>query len=375
MNENTAKESLEQLNASVTTILKNLSGKELTVHTLAVALQELCPDIALEALTADCEEMLSGVRSGIKHVEQLLNMTDQELEGELPQYLGQMLQNLNGDQQHQYLILLYQVLRERAGYTVTKEEAIGISNTSNADLKRRVDDLLKLVQAEETNEIAQFLDESLKTVDEQHFARFGSLYTEEEKSWILAAAVYADSQKGQIEKIPAAFYGEVVSMSAGAAQSFHDSMLRRVIPTAVAALSVAAVCAVAVLCIKAVMSCGLTATVMQWARRMAGPSLFQQYKTIGFAVLLSAAAQAGKEIYDAVFEATATLTCRYIRDDARLQFSQAAEQYPALPEEIIVEPCPKRVHVPPSEEERTVSNEESNPFRHNLMESSFELSV
>ena len=354
MNENTAKESLEQLNASVTTILKNLSGKELTAHTLAVALQELCPDIALEALTADCEEMLSGVRSGIKHVEQLLNMTDQELEGELPQYLGQMLQNLNGDQQHQYLILLYQVLRERAGYTVTKEEAIGISNTSNADLKRRVDDLLKLVQAEETNEIAQFLDESLKTVDGQHFARFGSLYTEEEKSWILAAAVYADSQKGQLEKIPAAFYGEVVSMSAGAAQSFHNSMLRRVIPTAVAALSVA---------------------VMQWARRMAGPSLFQQYKALGFAVLCSAVVQTGKEIYDAVFEATATLTCRYIRDDARLQFSQAAEQYPALPKEMIVEPCPKQVHVPSSEENGTVGNEESDLFRNNLMENSFELSV
>lgn len=375
MNENTAKESLGQLNASVTTILQGLSGKELTVHSLAEALRELCPDMPLEALTVDCEEMLSGIRSGSERVEQLLNMTDQELEGELPRYLDRMLQNLSGDQQHQYLILLYQVLRERAGDTITKEEAIGISNTSNADLKRRVDDLLKLVQAEETNEIAQFLDESLETVDEQQFACLGSQYTEEEKSWILAAAVYADSQKGQIEKIPAAFYGEVVSMSAGATRSFHDSMLRRVIPTAVAALSVAAVCAVAVLCVKAVMSCGLTATAMQWARRMAGPSLFQQYKTIGIAVLFSAAAQAGKEIYDAVFEATATLTCRYIRDDARLQFSQAAEQYPALPEEMTVEPCPKQIHVPPSEEKRTVSNEESDPFRHNRMENSFELSV
>ena len=168
--------------------------------------------------------MLSGIRGGSERVEQLLNMTDQELEGELPQYLDRMLQNLSGDQQHQYLILLYQALRERAGYAVTKEEAIGISNTSNADLKRRVDDLLKLVQAEETSEIAQFLDESLETVDGQHFACLDSQYTEEEKSWILAAAVYADSQKWQIEKIPAALYGEVVSMSAGAAQSLFHAM-------------------------------------------------------------------------------------------------------------------------------------------------------
>lgn len=323
---------LNKIEQVINQILENLSGHSLSVETLAHAVSKLCINIPVEVLQQDCKELLEGIQSGSAYAEKLLEMSKEELEAHLPEYLKKELKEFSYNEQHQYLIILYQCLNEKMGRSITSDEAIRIANTTNDELHELVTALVKQVQIEVTDEIAEMLDDSSEDMGNKEKMLGNIPYTQEEYIWILSAAMYVARQKNSMEKIPAVLIGESIGASFVTGQSFRNCMLSKVIPTAVSALAVAATCALTYLCIKALVTHQLVLTVLEWAKahhvvNRANMKMFVKTGMImGTTTIIEPARNILETIWDTTFTATAALTCRFMKDESRENFQNDFEK-------------------------------------------------
>jgi len=315
-------QAIDSVNRTLEHIYSTLEGKTLNAQNLAAAISEFCSYISETDLIKDCEELLEGVKRGSSFAEGMLDMTDEEVEQVLPDKICKELAVMSADQQHQYLLLLYQMLGEKAGRRISQKEAICAANASNQILLEKVIQLVKVVQVDITAETAEVVQESMEQLQENQIGSLMQNYTEEENTWILAAAVYAQAQETQLEKIPAQIIGQNIGMSAVSMKSFRNSMLSEVIPAAVSALSVIAVCGLAIFCVHAVASSALFLTASTWLQQYVNLSILRCGLIYGMAVAAPKAVNLVDTIGDKMYMATAALTCRWMRDEVHAEFEQ-----------------------------------------------------
>lgn len=320
------KHELDGIEQLVRKIYQNLSGGAITEESLAMAVAELYPDVPVENLKNDCRDLINGIRSGSAYADKLLSLSEEELTKELPEFLANELKDLSEDQQHQYMIILYQFLCEKMDRAITKEEAIHIANTSNGELLKKIEYLLKHVQVELTCDTAEIVHQCMEQLQGQNVDAVGAQYTEEERTWVLAAAMYADTLQNDSQKVPATLIGEVVGMSVITGHAFRNCMCYKVIPGAVAALSVAATCVLAYFCIKAVVAHSLFTTLLAWAKTHYSVTMLRTFAMIGAAYAAEPAMGALQTIWDTTFTATAALTCRFAKTNSREVFMETSNQ-------------------------------------------------
>lgn len=302
------------LDQSMEQIYAGLDGKELSVETLAAALAQLCPDVSALELEQDCQSLLDGIHRGTEFAQNLLDMQEEELAKVFPDQIRNALGQMNPEQQHQYLIMLYQYLCQSAGKNISREEAITVANDSTEVLFRKICDLGQYTQAELTNETAEIFHETLQKAAIKPLPEGADRYTQEERMWVLSAAMYAQARENTPEKVPASLIGEVVGMSSSSAQAFRTKLLSEVIPAAVGVLSVIAVGTLVFLGVKALMGCSLFVSIMTWMTARVKPHILA---ALCAAYLLEPVTIAASEIYDTAYTATAAFTTRFLRDEAR----------------------------------------------------------
>ncbi len=309
----------ETLNQNMNQIYAGLSGKELCAETLAESMASLCPGVSAQELETDCRSLLDGIHSGTAYAQNLLEMPEEELAKVFPNQVRTALEQMDPEQQHQYLIMLYQYLSQSVDKGISRDEAILIANTSNEDLFRKICDLGQYAQTEVTNETAEVLHETLRQAANQPLPEGAAQYTQEERMWVFAAAMYAQSRERNPEKIPAALIGEVVGISASSAQAFRDCLLNRVIPAAVGVLSVVAVGTLVYFGVKALMGWSLFASVLNWMTARVSPMVLG---VLCASYLLEPVSMIADEIYQTAYTATASFTARFHRDEAREKYYQ-----------------------------------------------------
>lgn len=304
----------EALNQNMNQIYAGLSGKELCAETLAESMTPLCPGVSAQELEADCRSLLDGIHSGSEYAQNLLEMPEEELAKVFPDQVRTALEQMDPVQQHQYLIMLYQYLSQSVDKQISRDEAVMIANTSNEDLFRKICDLGQYAQAEITSETADVFHETIWQAADKPLPEGADRYTQEERIWVLSAAMYAQSRENNPEKVPAALIGEVVGVSASSAEAFREKMLSQVIPAAVGVLSVLAVGALVYVGVKAIMGCSLFASVMSWMTARVSPTVLG---TLCVGYLLEPVGMIAEEIYQTAFTATVAFTTRFLRDEAR----------------------------------------------------------
>lgn len=320
------KHELDGIEQRVTRIYQNLSGGAITEESLAKAVAELHPDVPEENLKNDCKDLLKGIRSGSAYADKLLNLSEEDLAKELPEFLINELKGLSENEQHQYMIILYQFLCEKMDRAITKEEAIYIANASNGELLEKIGYLLKHVQVELTSDGAEIVHHCMEQLQGQYVDAVGKQYTEEERTWVLAAAMYSSTLSNDSQKVPATLIGEAVGMSVTTGHAFRNCMCYKVIPGAVAALSVAATCALAYFCIKAVVAHSLFTTLLAWAKTHYSVTMLRTFAMMGAVYAAEPAMGALQTIWDTTFTATAALTCRFAKTNSREVFMETNSQ-------------------------------------------------
>lgn len=320
------KHELDGIEQRVTRIYQNLSGGTITEESLAKAVAELHPDVPEENLKNDCKDLLKGIRSGSAYADKLLNLSEEDLAKELPEFLINELKGLSENEQHQYMIILYQFLCEKMDRAITKEEAIYIANASNGELLEKIGYLLKHVQVELTSDGAEIVHHCMEQLQGQYVDAVGKQYTEEERTWVLAAAMYSSTLSNDSQKVPATLIGEAVGMSVTTGHAFRNCMCYKVIPGAVAALSVAATCALAYFCIKAVVAHSLFTTLLAWAKTHYSVTMLRTFAMMGAVYAAEPAMGALQTIWDTTFTATAALTCRFAKTNSREVFMETNSQ-------------------------------------------------
>lgn len=320
------KHELDGIEQRVTRIYQNLSGGAITEESLAKAVAELHPDVPEENLKNDCKDLLKGIRSGSAYADKLLNLSEEDLAKELPEFLINELKDLSENEQHQYMIILYQFLCEKMDRAITKEEAIYIANASNGELLEKIGYLLKHVQVELTSDGAEIVHHCMEQLQGQYVDAVGKQYTEEERTWVLAVAMYSSTLSNDSQKVPATLIGEAVGMSVTTGHAFRNCMCYKVIPGAVAALSVAATCALAYFCIKAVVAHSLFTTLLAWAKTHYSVTMLRTFAMMGAVYAAEPAMGALQTIWDTTFTATAALTCRFAKTNSREVFMETSSQ-------------------------------------------------
>lgn len=317
------KEQIQQITDALEKICASLSGKELNIQSLAEALETVCPNVPQEELRSDCKQLLEGIRSGEAYAGRLMEMSEDELQQELPNLIQRELSGMTGAQQHQYLILLYQLLSEQVEKPISPEETLCIANASNQEIYQRVGELAKLASAELVSQTAEQLQSDLDRIQGEEAVLSGTRYSQEEKTQILAAAMYAQMRANQPQKVPAVLVGEIVGAASYSALSLRSCILSEVIPTAVAALSVAVTCALAFLCVKAIVTHSLFLPAITWIKAHSDMAMLR----IALLCVGAKAAESGynvlRGIASSTFNATLALTCRYIKEDAQQAFLQS----------------------------------------------------
>lgn len=308
------------LDQSMEQIYAGLDGKELSVETLAAALAQLCPDVSAQELEQDCQSLLDGIHHGDEFANNLLDMQEEELATVFPAQVRNALGQMDPEQQHQYLIMLYQYLCRSAGRSISREEAIAVANDSTEALFRKICDLGQYAQAELTNETAEIFHETIQKAASEPLPEGADRYTQEERMWVLAAAMYAQARENNPEKVPAALIGEVVGMSSVSTQAFRTKLLSEVIPAAVGALAVIAVGTLVFLGVKAIMGCSLFVSVMNWMTARVKPHILA---TLCAAYLLEPVGNAVEEIFETAYTATAAFTTSFLRDEARDAYNRS----------------------------------------------------
>lgn len=317
---------LDRIEQLVTKIYQNLSGIAITEESLATAVAELCPDMTIEELEKDCKDLISGIRSGSAYADKLLSLSEEELANELPKVLVNELKDLSENQQHQYMIILYQFLCEKMDRGITKEETIHITNTSNGELLKKIKYLLKHVQVELTSDVAEIVHHCMEQLQGQNILAAGVQYTEVDHAWVLAAAMYVDSLQNDSQKVPAMLIGESVGMSVTTSHAFRNCMACKVIPGAVAALAVAATCTLAFFCIKAVVTHSLFTTLLAWAKTYYSTTMLRTFAVMGAVYAVEPTKNALQTIWDTAFTATAALTCGFAKTNSREVFMATSNQ-------------------------------------------------
>lgn len=320
------KHELDGIEQRVTRIYQNLSGGAITEESLAKAVAELHPDVPEENLKNDCKDLLKGIRSGSAYADKLLNLSEEDLAKELPEFLINELKDLSENEQHQYMIILYQFLCEKMDRAITKEEAIYIANASNGELLEKIGYLLKHVQVELTSDGAEIVHHCMEQLQGKYVDAVGKQYTEEERTWVLAVAMYSSTLSNDSQKVPATLIGEAVGMSVTTGHAFRNCMCYKVIPGAVAALSVAATCALAYFCIKAVVAHSLFTTLLAWAKTHYSVTMLRTFAMMGAVYAAEPAMGALQTIWDTTFTATAALTCRFAKTNSREVFMETSSQ-------------------------------------------------
>lgn len=309
----------EALNQNMDQIYAGLAGRELCAETLAESMLPLCPGIPAQELEADCRSLLDGIRSGAEYAQNLLEMPEEELAKVFPEQVRNALEQMDPEQQHQYLIMLYQYLSQSVDKQITRDEAVMIANTSNEELFRKICDLGAYAQAEITSQAADVFHETLQQAANRPLPEGAAQYTQEERMWVLAAATYAQSRESNPEKIPATMIGEVIGLSGSSAQAFRKCLLDRIIPAAVGVLAVAAVGTLVYFGVKALMGWSLFASVLNWMTAQVSPVVLY---SVGAASLLEPVGMIAADIYQTAYTATAAFTARFHRDEAREQYYQ-----------------------------------------------------
>ncbi len=311
------KEQIQQITDALEKICASLSGKELNIQSLAEALETVCPNVPQEELLSDCKQLLEGIHSGEAYAGRLMEMSEDELQQELPDLIKRELSGMTGAQQHQYLILLYQLLSEQVEKPISPEETLSIANASNQEIYQWVSELAKLASADLLSQTAEQLQSDFDQIQGEQTPLAGTGYSQGEKTQILAAAMYAQMRATQPQKVPAVLVGEIVGASNYAAHSLRSCILSKVIPTAVAALAVAATCALAFLCVKAVVTHSLFLPAVAWIKGHTSAAVLR-------VALIGIGAEAANRGYNVLrgiasstFNATLALTCRYIKEDAQ----------------------------------------------------------
>lgn len=323
---------LSQLDLLMSQIVENLNGEEISAKSLAYAMKNLCPNVSVEELLVDCDALLRGIQSGTTYAEELLKRVNNVDQQALPDAIRGEISNLSEDEKHQYLILLYQLMSEMIGKTLSPNEVVYIANADNEELLAKLDLLSAMAQADLTSDTADLIHAGISRLQEHELIAIPEHYTEAEKAWLMASAIYVDAINNQPEKIPATLIGEAVGVSNVTSRSFRNCMLSQVIPGAVAALSVAATCFLAYFAIKAVVTHSLFTTAFAWAKAHMHAKTFQFCVAGGIMYACEPAINVVKQIASTTFSATAALTCRYLKDEAQEVFENDYQQTWLLPE-------------------------------------------
>lgn len=309
----------EALDQKMNRIYASLDGKELNVETLAQSLTAFFPDVPMQELEEDCQSLLDGIYSGTEYAKNLLELPEEELAKVFPDQVQAALAQMDSEQQHQYLIMLYQYLSKSVDKQITRDEAVSIANASNEDLFREICDLGQYAQAEITSETAETFHESLRQTANRPLPEGAAQYTQEERMWVQAAAMYAQARVYNPEKVPASLIGEVVGMSNSSAQAFRNCLLNRVIPTAVGVLSVVAAGTLVYFGVKALMGWSLFASAINWMTARVSPMVLG---VLCASYLMEPVSMLAEEIYQTAYTATASFTARFLRDEAREKYYQ-----------------------------------------------------
>ena len=303
-------DSLNELDAALGRIYSNLKGcGSLTAEILARAIQEDCPDVPMETLVADCEELRSGIDDGMSFADRMLTQTDEEQLQSLSDFLDKELSGMHEEQKRQYLLVLYQVLSERCGRRISSSEAIQIANEPASIIRKKAEALMLAAREELTAESAEFLNDGIRKLQmPDSFPESGN-FSQGDNSWILAAAVYIRAQENQIEKIPARLIGENTGVAVSCAKSLSE-VIWDYTPSILSALAVAATCAVAFFAIKAILANSLFLSVMSWAQAHIGAQQFRIVMILGVAQVLQTVGEKLSQLHDCVYNGAAALMAR-----------------------------------------------------------------
>lgn len=308
-------QTVNELDSIMGTLYRKLAGARLTEETLAAAVSDYLPDMSSEQLMEDCSSLRTGIQKGNVSFESFMSMPDEELDTFLPNQLKKELETMSEEQGHQYLLLLCQLLYEKAGHDVSSEEAVYIANISNEQLLRKVSCLMQKEQAEISTETAEFLHDGLKRIQMASTHPEKEMYTEDENTWIASAAVYIMERKNTAEKIPAEYIGEQMGFTKCWLSKFKESMLTKIIPAAVSVLAVVGVAALLFYCFKLLIANSLFMTVVSYLKKNGSLYLCQ----IGAVCL---AAQLLQFVAESTFTEAALLTSKIARDNARSLFEK-----------------------------------------------------
>lgn len=311
---NQIRESLGELDATLGRLYSHVGGcVNLTAEILAKAIQRDCPGISMETLVTDCEELRSGLGDGMSFAGRMLAQTDEEQTQSLFDVLDRELFGIPEEQRRQYLLVLYQVLSERCGRCISSSEAVQIANEPAGTLRKRVEALLLAAREELTAESAEFLSDGIRKLQMPGSFPESRNFTERDNAWILAAAVYVQAQKDQIEKVPARLIGENTGVAISGAKSLGE-VVWNYVPSILSALAVIATCVVAFFAVKAILTNSLFLSAMSWAQARMGIQQFRVVMLLGAAQVFSMTGEKLTQLHDCVYSGAAALMARQKRD-------------------------------------------------------------
>lgn len=312
-----------KIEENVKVILDKLSGKELTEETLSEALADMCPDISEDVILQDCRDLLTGVRKGMDFSRELMKLSKEDLDAVLPGMVREKLKDMSPDKQHQYLIMFYQLLSEAVDRKISKSETIAVANAPVEVLLEKIDYLLRLAKTRLTRDAAEMVCESMESIDADNLSQEDNAYSQEEKAWVLSAAIYAENQKNHFEKIPATLIGETAGSSVSTMSSFKNCLLSDIIPAAVGILSVAAVALLAINAIDMVLAYPLFASAIATIKTGATLSTLKCGLVFGFSRLFAPALE---KVYSGVNMLTSAITSHFIKEETEVIYDNMVSQ-------------------------------------------------
>lgn len=192
-----SKRIIEQNTAYVGEILEDiyrrLSGP-VTEEKLAEILKRYFPSESDERLIQSCGWLRRGIQNGEETFDEFEELSEEEQEAEILKNLEACLSGMPEEEQHQRLVLFYQILCHQYHQTVDENLAVYLAGLSTDRLKQDVSFLLKQESTCTVNEMlsAVTAEEEKITIPES-----ASQYSDDENAWIMSAAIYASArQKG-----------------------------------------------------------------------------------------------------------------------------------------------------------------------------------
>ncbi|MBR4026682.1 MAG: hypothetical protein IKJ01_03875, partial [Lachnospiraceae bacterium] len=182
---------IEEYMSEVEQLIENIESAlpegTITTEQMAEILQKYSYEESKEEALELCELLLKGVQEGYAYMDTALEQAVEELNEEVPAILEQELEGLSEEEQHQKLLVIYQMLCQQYGKEIDENLAIYLANLSNERLKQ---DIAVLWEQQGECTFDEVLSLGKERKQSYQLSEKVQSYTSEEQAFVMSTAIF-----------------------------------------------------------------------------------------------------------------------------------------------------------------------------------------